>query len=394
MRKLFFLFCAISISSMTFGQGVILSSNPAATPDASAIFEVAGTLGPAAAGGVLIPRMTEAERLTLGPSAAEGLWIYQTDNHKGYFLYTGSSWTRISSPNSVTGRVDVNPTTGLYTGITGSGFTATQNGGDPGLFDVSFTPGTYSLPPSVMLTSAALAPITTGTEPINYCQPVHQNNCTTPVAADYIDDVRVQSCPGGACAPYTATGPISFQDNNTGCNNTANNYVNNYGSVKATLYGSEPSTGGTPGSFFNITMQSGPEWRDNLFAFIDWNQDADFQDPGEVVLEHYFVGTVPFDAVITEPFVTVPASASNGLTVLRTMTLFVVGTPEPCGDFPWGETQDYKVEVFGGDPNASANPRGTLCTVGNVTNSGFQVYCTDLNDNRKGTSFHFYSTDN
>lgn len=45
--------------------------------------------------GVLIPRMTEAQRDAISPDI-EGMLIYQTNETKGFYYYDGSTWTPLS----------------------------------------------------------------------------------------------------------------------------------------------------------------------------------------------------------------------------------------------------------------------------------------------------------
>ncbi len=60
-----------------------------ASPHASALLDVAATNK-----GVLIPRMTQAQRDAI-TSPATGLLIYQTNGTAGFYYYTGSTWTGI-----------------------------------------------------------------------------------------------------------------------------------------------------------------------------------------------------------------------------------------------------------------------------------------------------------
>ncbi len=75
------------------GAGFLITDDPLATPDPSAILDVKVT-GPTKKG-VLIPRMTEAERNAI-TSPATGLLIYQTDNNPGFYFYNGTTWVRLS----------------------------------------------------------------------------------------------------------------------------------------------------------------------------------------------------------------------------------------------------------------------------------------------------------
>jgi microcystin-dependent protein len=62
-----------------------------ATPAASAALEVTATDK-----GMLVPRMTQAQRNAIG-SPATGLLIYQTDNTPGFYFYDGAQWSSISA---------------------------------------------------------------------------------------------------------------------------------------------------------------------------------------------------------------------------------------------------------------------------------------------------------
>ena len=65
------------------------------TPDASAALDITSTTE-----GLLMPRMTEAQRIAIS-TAATGLMVYQTDGTTGFYYYNGSSWTNYYSKNEV-----------------------------------------------------------------------------------------------------------------------------------------------------------------------------------------------------------------------------------------------------------------------------------------------------
>jgi len=60
-------------------------------PDPSAMLDVSSD-----SLGILIPRMTEAQRDAIS-SPATGLMIYQTDGTAGFYYYNGSDWTASAS---------------------------------------------------------------------------------------------------------------------------------------------------------------------------------------------------------------------------------------------------------------------------------------------------------
>ncbi len=80
-------------SPLSTGAGFLISDDPSATPDPSAILDVkvTGTTKK----GVLIPRMTSSERLSIS-SPAVGLLVYQTDGTPGFYYWDGSVWQRLS----------------------------------------------------------------------------------------------------------------------------------------------------------------------------------------------------------------------------------------------------------------------------------------------------------
>lgn len=76
-----------------------------ASPNASSILDVVSTTK-----GVLIPRMTKAERDAIA-SPATGLLIYQTNSTPGFYYYSGSAWGAVSTK-------DASKTLGNLTGPT------------------------------------------------------------------------------------------------------------------------------------------------------------------------------------------------------------------------------------------------------------------------------------
>jgi trimeric autotransporter adhesin len=89
---LFFLFFS---STNSFSQ-VAINSN-GAMPNSSAMLDIQSTTK-----GLLIPTMTLTQRNSIS-SPATGLLIFQTDNTPGFYFYTGSAWSLVSSVGTVSG---------------------------------------------------------------------------------------------------------------------------------------------------------------------------------------------------------------------------------------------------------------------------------------------------
>ncbi len=85
-------------------------------------------------------------------------------------------------------------------------------------------------------------------------------------------------------------------------------------------------------------------WR----AWIDYNQDGDFLDAGELVAS----ADATF-AVITQN-ITIPATAASGTTRMR-IALRRGAAPEACTSYIYGEVEDYTVAIAAGGPSVSIN---------------------------------------
>ena len=89
MKNLFlFMLCLVGTSSL-YAQ---VSITPDATvPDPSSMLDVQSSTK-----GMLIPRMTEAQRDAIA-SPAVSLIIYQTDGVSGFYFFNGIGWSKINS---------------------------------------------------------------------------------------------------------------------------------------------------------------------------------------------------------------------------------------------------------------------------------------------------------
>ena len=86
MKKII-LIALMSFTALGYAQVGINTNNP----DASAALDITSTTG-----GLLVPRMTEAQRDAI-TSAATGLMIYQTDGTVGFYYYNGSGCAEVAA---------------------------------------------------------------------------------------------------------------------------------------------------------------------------------------------------------------------------------------------------------------------------------------------------------
>lgn len=106
--------CLLLLNSM-FGQ-VGIGTN---SPDSSAALEITS---PTNNKGVLLPRLTQAQRIGIS-SPASGLLVYQTNGTSGLYYYDGSDWLRFGEVQTVNG---VSPT--VANGNVAVTFLSTQTG--------------------------------------------------------------------------------------------------------------------------------------------------------------------------------------------------------------------------------------------------------------------------
>jgi len=89
MKNIFLLFAMLVLGAGLYAQGNVGINDP--TPDPLAILDMESTTQ-----GVLIPRMSEAERLAIPATVAQnGLLVYQLDNNAGFWYFDGTLWAKM-----------------------------------------------------------------------------------------------------------------------------------------------------------------------------------------------------------------------------------------------------------------------------------------------------------
>lgn len=182
------------------------------------------------------------------------------------------------------------------------------------------------------------APLNTGQYPVDYCTP----SLTTNSNGMHLTNVTLEQ--------------IDNDSGNGAYESFVGNSTNLSNSTAYTLTLAKPSN--------NWEMY----WR----AWIDYNQDFDFDDPGEEILT-----TTTATNTVSQTF-TVPASATAGATRMRVAMSYYYapdpGTtppPDPCGDnISLGEIEDYTVIIGGAACNVGeACNDNNVCTTNDVLDS-------------------------
>lgn len=179
-------------------------------------------------------------------------------------------------------------------------------------------------------------------------------------------------------------------------NNVSDEYINNVqiGSINNTSgvnggYAdfTNLSTSLSKGSSVNITIT--PTWTGTIYAegyavWIDYNQDNDFDDAGELVYSRSATTATPISGSFT-----VPTSAADGPTRMR-VSMKYNGIPTPCESFTYGEVEDYTVDIGGSGADTQAPTAPTNLTSSNVTQTTLDLSWDAATDNVGVTEYEIY----
>jgi len=192
--------------------------------------------------------------------------------------------------------------------------------------------GTISLPTGTMAGSTIMRIIMNyGNAPVDPCDEYSYGE-TEEYTINVIDDILpVNYCEsGGSSTYYEWIHNVSLGDinNTSGNNNGYGDYTSMATTVDAGLNYQIILTPGFSGSSYN----------ENWKVWIDFNQDGDFDDLGELVFSQS-------SSTIVGGTISVPTDALDGSTRMRVAMRYRNSNFGPCGTFYYGETEDYTIVV-------------------------------------------------
>ncbi|WP_062057134.1 M14 family zinc carboxypeptidase [Aquimarina longa] len=217
-------------------------------------------------------------------------------------------------------------------------------------------------------------------------------------------DVQVRSkCADGTISEYSTV--ISFTTNNSGgtyCDSNGQKTTDEYISKVTLGTISKISTAGT-GGYSDFTTESTnlstgssntititPKWTGTTYnegyaVWIDYNQDNDFADSGELVWSKAASKTTPVSGSFT-----VPSGAKSGKTRMR-VSMKYNGIPTACESFEYGEVEDYSVVIGGGNGGDTQSPSvPTGVSASNITPTTLTVSWIAATDNVGVTEYDVY----
>ncbi|MDX1761312.1 MAG: M4 family metallopeptidase [Christiangramia sp.] len=147
------------------------------------------------------------------------------------------------------------------------------------------------------------------------------------------------------------------------------------------------STNLTKGNSNTITIT--PIWTGTVYSegyavWIDYNQNGDFGDSGELVWSKAASKTTPVSGSFT-----VPASALNGETRMR-VSLKYNGIPTACETFDYGEVEDYTVNIGAGAADTEAPTTPSNLAASSTTQTSTSLSWNAASDNVGVSEYDIY----
>ena len=141
------------------------------------------------------------------------------------------------------------------------------------------------------------------------------------------------------------------------------------------------------GSSATITVT--PTWTGTVYSegyavWIDYNQNGDFGDSGELVWSKAASKTTPVSGSFT-----VPTSAKDGATRMR-VSMKYNGIPTACEAFSYGEVEDYTINIGAGTADTQAPSVPANLTASGTTQSSTSLSWNASTDNVGVTGYDIY----
>ena len=148
-----------------------------------------------------------------------------------------------------------------------------------------------------------------------------------------------------------------------------------------------PAADLAPGSSYTVNITQGTcsgTYGRYTNAWIDWNNDTDFADAGEMLGTGTTINAI--EDFITSINFSVPMTAAIGNLRMRVIVKQTTPATDPCDvSFQYGETEDYTVQVVAGTPMSITSASVSQLTSGTITNCATIQPIVKLTINTTGT---------
>ncbi len=167
--------------------------------------------------------------------------------------------------------------------------------------------------------------------------------------------------------------------NNT---STGNNGYTDFTSISTDL------TKGTSATIIVTPTWTGSAYPEGFAVWIDYNNDKDFDDSGELVYSRAASTATPASGSFTPP-----TTAITGTTRMR-VSMKYNGIPTTCESFQYGEVEDYTVNLTTTAPDTTAPTAPTNLTASGTTATATNLSWTASTDNVAVTGYEVYEGTN
>ena len=151
--------------------------------------------------------------------------------------------------------------------------------------------------------------------------------------------------------------------------NTIDNDSGSAGYEDFTSLSTDLETGQTYTASVDVTVNG--NWTQQVWLWIDWNQDCDFDDTGEGYDLGNTNGSTGTHTLTLN--ITVPGTATLGGTRMRVMEKYGSDPSDACTSGSYGETEDYSLNIIAG--TGCADPSGL--SAGNISFEGADLSWTE-----------------
>ena len=147
------------------------------------------------------------------------------------------------------------------------------------------------------------------------------------------------------------------------------------------------STDLTEGQNYTVTVT--PVWTGTVYSegyavWIDYNNDQDFTDPGELVWSQAPTTSTPVSGSFTVP------SGTAATSVRMRVSMKYNGIPTSCEIFTWGEVEDYTINLTSGGGDTTPPTAPTNLTASNITETTVDLDWNASTDNVGVTGYEVF----
>ena len=322
-------------------------------------------------------RYGDYSKIDVDPADDQSFWFINEYMNSGRKGVVGVFQVQTGPPDT---EAPTDPTNLVASNITSSG--ATLNW-DASTDNVGVHHYNISIDGSVVGTSTTTSFVVTGLSPLTlYAASVNAQDAAGNVSGSANTSFTTLDGPPPA---YCTSASTNISDEyigrvqlNTIDNSSGGQFYSDFTAISTNL---------NEGQNYTITVT--PTWTGTIYpeayaVWIDYNNDIDFDDPGELVWSQAANTNTPNSGSFT-----VPTGTAQTSTRMR-VSMKYNGIPTSCETFTYGEVEDYTVNLVAGGGDTEAPTTPTNLTASNVTDNSTDLSWNASTDNVGVTGYEIF----